>query len=98
MLLGILGDHRQLVVTYDANVFHSTFISGIKWFSRDDVRYNIRLMPFKKSCEIAFLYFLLFFMFTDSKGIYYYNIKRSLENEKNDSFNFSKIVFPKGMK
>lgn len=37
-------------------------------------------------------------MFTDSKGIYYYNIKRSLENEKNDSFNFSKIVFPKGMK
>lgn len=38
-------------------------------------------------------------MFTDSKGIYYYNITCSLKNEKkNDSFNFSKIVFPKGMK
>lgn len=87
-----------MVVIYDVNVFYSIFILGIKWFSRDDVRYNIRIMLFKKSCEIVFLYFLFFFMFIDSKGIYYYNIKRSLENEKNDSFNFFKIVFFKGMK
>lgn len=31
--------------------------------------------------KIALLYFLLFKKFTNSKGIYYYNIKRSLSNE-----------------
>lgn len=55
-------------------------------------------MPFKRSCENSTSIFSAFFLkFTDSKGIYNYNIKCSLNNE-NDSFNFSKIVFPKGMK
>lgn len=45
-----------------------------KWFSRDDVRYAVRLMPFKESCENSISIFSAFFMFTDSKGIYYYNI------------------------
>lgn len=38
-------------------------------------------MPFKGVVKIALLYFLLFKKFTNSKGIYYYNIKRSLRNE-----------------